>query len=173
MSETFSVGSKSIVTENNSLEEAHPSEKKNSLPQQEGTDIETIVDFQNDVDDESDDCGEQQLRIRKTPSFRCFIKIEMSHSSLLKSKLFHFPPLEDPGIDEVYFFQGKYNDFLRCGSIKIAINLHVFKAKIISFCFIVFQKVKVIVTVFLVANLYNQFPTLPRKVYSYSTPIKN
>lgn len=140
ISATFSEGFKSMITERNLLEDAHSSENRNSFPPQEEIDVESITQFQNDVDDESDECGEEHLRIRNTPSYRCFIKVELSNSSLLNSKLYHFPPLEDPGIDEVYFFQGKINQKIFFCVFQKQHLLTSKNSSEISFLLIMFQK---------------------------------
>lgn len=60
-----------------------------------------------DEADESDECGVEYLLHRNTPSFRCLAQVAVSNSSLMKEKLYHFPPLVDAGIDEAYFYQSE------------------------------------------------------------------
>nr|CAI5829747.1 unnamed protein product [Callosobruchus analis] len=44
----------------------------------------------------------QTLLLKNTPSFKCLAQVQLSHSSLMRNIAYLFPPLEDPGIDEVF-----------------------------------------------------------------------
>lgn len=74
--------------------------------------IKGFDDFHDEETDESDECGVKYLLDKNTPSFRCLVQVAVSNSSLLRAKLYHFPPLEDPGIDEAFFQQGKSQNCL-------------------------------------------------------------
>lgn len=49
----------------------------------------------------------EELFSKSTESFRCLADLLISHSSLLRQPLYHFPPLEDPGIDDAFNYIGK------------------------------------------------------------------
>lgn len=59
-----------------------------------------------DVDDaetaKSEEEEEEDFFNKHTASFRCLEQILISRSSLLRHPLRHFPPLEDPGLDEAF-----------------------------------------------------------------------
>lgn len=48
----------------------------------------------------------EDLFQKNTASFRCLAQVLISRSSLLRSALYWFPPLEDPGIEEAFCFEG-------------------------------------------------------------------
>lgn len=59
------------------------------------------------IDTDSEDfCDSLHLLERNTESFRCLAQLLLSSSSLAKNRLFLFPPLEDPGIDMAFSFEG-------------------------------------------------------------------
>lgn len=55
----------------------------------------------------------EELFNKNTESFRCLTQLLISHSSLLRQPLYHFPPLEDPGIDDAFNYVGKLIWFRR------------------------------------------------------------
>lgn len=56
---------------------------------------------------EEDESEEEDLFNKNTASFRCFAQVLLSSSSLMRNALYHFPPLEDPGLDETFDYVGK------------------------------------------------------------------
>lgn len=48
----------------------------------------------------------QELFNKNTPSFRCLAQVLLSRSSLMRSAIYFFPPLEDPGVDKAFNYQG-------------------------------------------------------------------
>ncbi|KAF7281419.1 hypothetical protein GWI33_004799 [Rhynchophorus ferrugineus] len=51
-----------------------------------------------------DECDSTHLLNRNTESFQCLAQLLISSSSLMKNRLFLFPPLEDPGISVTFNF---------------------------------------------------------------------
>lgn len=54
----------------------------------------------------------EDLFQKNTASFRCLAQILISRSSLLRSALYWFPPLENPGIDEAFSFEGRISGYI-------------------------------------------------------------
>ncbi|KAG5887107.1 hypothetical protein JTB14_000740 [Gonioctena quinquepunctata] len=50
-------------------------------------------------------CDSGNLLYKNTSSFRCLAQILLSSSSLMKNRLYLFPPLDDPGIDEAFNYE--------------------------------------------------------------------
>lgn len=102
-SDVSSIANKSIASK------AASSDKRSSSVQDAdiSEDHEETIGIQEDEADESDECGVKVLLVKNTASFRCFIQVAVSNSSIMREKLYHFPPLNDPGIDEAYFYQGE------------------------------------------------------------------
>lgn len=93
--ESFVEGQKSDVTK---------------IPQ---TNIEVVTHFvqgrmnDNETEDQkSDGCESRHLLIKNTDSFRCFAQVLLSNSSIMRQKLYNFPPLIDPGINAAFEYVG-------------------------------------------------------------------
>ncbi|XP_022899686.2 FERM domain-containing protein C-like [Onthophagus taurus] len=74
----------------------------------EGTPAEEDVWEEEEEEEKSDNggiCAEpiETLLEKNTESFQCLGQYIMSRSSLLRNPLYHFPPLEDPGIDAAFY----------------------------------------------------------------------
>lgn len=73
-------------------------------------DDETLEDedegeFEEEEEEEEEDDYEDYLN-KNSASFRCLKQVLLSSSSLMRNALFFFPPLEDPGLDEVFNYAG-------------------------------------------------------------------
>ncbi|XP_023022839.2 uncharacterized protein isoform X1 [Leptinotarsa decemlineata] len=54
---------------------------------------------------QDEQCDSIFLLFKNTRSFRCLAQVLLSSSSLMKNRLYLFPPLEDPGIEEAYNYK--------------------------------------------------------------------
>lgn len=76
--------------------------------EEEEEDDEVVKGYDTFSDDEDDI---EDLFNKNTESFRCLAQILLSRSSLLRHILYHYPPLEDPGIDDAFNYVGNLCSF--------------------------------------------------------------
>lgn len=65
-------------------------------------------DYEEEEVDEKEDIDEiyPDYYEKNTASFRCLKEVLLSCSSLMRNALYHFPPLKDPGLDDVFYYIG-------------------------------------------------------------------
>lgn len=74
--------------------------------------LQPVPDVELDDDLEDEEIPDlEDLFNKNTLSFRCLAQQLLSRSSLLRHPLYHFPPLEDPGINETFSYVGKQHKY--------------------------------------------------------------
>ncbi|CAH1156097.1 unnamed protein product [Phaedon cochleariae] len=76
-------------------------EPSNLSPKTSSQNISVAEDIEHE---ELEECTSQYLLSKNTSSFRCLAQVLLSNSSLMKNRLYLFPPLVDPGIDEAFYY---------------------------------------------------------------------
>ncbi|KAJ8950925.1 hypothetical protein NQ318_008363 [Aromia moschata] len=83
-------------------------EQLEDSPEENEKSVESVVVEQIEdeaIEEEEDLCDTSHLLIKNTESFKCLAQVILSNSSLLRHPLYYFPPLEDPGIDDVFNYK--------------------------------------------------------------------
>lgn len=75
-------------------------EEEEETDEDEGEEEEEVVEEEAEVEEETN------YYERNTSSFRCLKEILLSSSSLMRNALYHFPSLQDPGLDDAFNYVG-------------------------------------------------------------------